>query len=274
MTALALSGASVINVLGWLERPRFVPDDGPVSLNLSGRVLDAEGDVALRASARGVVSGADSGALVLRAVHDVTGAEVENVDIYNLTIGDLGPLGEAERFYPWLPGPRQCREREDQMFGDDDSRLARRQRMHFWAAMTDIVRQKHAPGRVQSEVRYAAQRARRRALPWGREKLLLASYGLFGYGERILRPLLWYAVLSLGLSVWFADPAHRGAFSASPTADMWLSVAEAPLAFFRLAAVPALDSTPQEIALLGFRIIGLLLLVLFVVAVRRLVRLE
>lgn len=281
MRSLVLSGQGRIHAVGLLEEPRFVAREQPVELSVLGRVLDAEGEVALTAHSRAVVSGGPSGALALRAVRDVTGAEVDNVDIYGLTIGDLAPLRQAERFYPWLPRPRKCREREDAMFAEEEKGLARRRRMHFWSGMTAIVKDTHAPGRVQSEVRYAAQHARQRALPWRKERLLLYAYWLLGYGERILRPLVWYAVLSLALAAWFAGPFERTALTWNAVletwntvAPMWWKVAQAPLSFFRLTTGPFLDSTAQQAALLSFRVIGLLLLVLSLLAVRRLVRLE
>ena len=55
---------------------------------------------------------------------------------------------------------------------------------------------------------------------------------------------------------------------------MWLDVAEAPLAFFRLAPVRILDSITQTVTLLVFRVAGLFLLLLPLLAVRRVVRLE
>lgn len=282
LRSVSISGTAPVETQGALQETSFEVSQPPVQLNVEGQLLEASGSVALRAARRAVVTGAGQGALALHAVLGVDGAELENVDIYSLGIGDLTYLREAERVYPWVPRPGKARRLEDAMFPEQREGLSRTQRMHFWASMADILKQKGAPGRVQSEVRYAAQRARRKALPrFGRERSLLTAYGLLGYGERILRPLGWYAALGLGLAVWFTSLSPQLVLSWDAVADtwstvwpMWWRVAKAPLAFFRLATGPFPDSMAQQATLLGFRVIGLLLLLLSLLAIRRLVRLE
>lgn len=279
IVSVTLHGPGRIEAPGLLERPVFVPGDPTIELAVQGQVLDASGEIDLEGQSRAVVSGGPKGALVLKKVLGVSGAEVEYVNIYGLTIGDLAPLSETERFYPWMPRGRECRRREDGMFTTSEDSLARRQRMHFWLMMSELVKKRGAPGRVQSESRYAAQRARRRALQrTNRERWLLGAYKFVGYGERITWPLGWYLVSSLALAHWFAAPP-QGYLHLRETGQMWRRVAEAPLSFFRLQdsdvlMASELMSTWQRTSLLGFRVIGLLLLVLSVVAMRRLVRLE
>ena len=273
-----LSGPSRVYAQGWLDGPSFGQAGKPVNVSVSGRVLDATGHARLYSEPSSVVSGHADTPLALSAVDAAAEAEVENVDIYGLGISDLTKLGAAERFYPWLPGPGECRRREDRMFSDDDERLARRRRMHFWASATAIVKNSHAPGRIQSEVRFAAQRARRRALPAGKERLWLSMYGLVGYGERVIRPLVGFVLLSFAVAVWFAwSDITAQAFGMGSWRSLWpvwWDLARSPLAFFRLVSAPERESVGQSAALLLFRVLGLFLLLLPLLAVRRLVRLE
>jgi hypothetical protein len=271
--SLVIFAKGRVHVHGVLQKPTFA-SPVPADLHVIGTVLDAVGRVRLEAENRAIVNGAPDGALVLEELKTVTGAELEDVNIYHLNIGDLQTLKDAERVEPWLPRPRMARLAEDAMFREQEPRVAQRQRMHFWSQMTDVLRMRKAPGRLQSEVRYAAQRARRKALAIGRERAVLTAYGLVGYGERILLPLLWYVVLASVLTAWFSVPEQGDKWSLGQSVSLFIDVVESPLAFFRLAAVPSLESTPQELALLGYRVVGLLLLLLSVFAVRRLVRLE
>jgi hypothetical protein len=217
LRSLLLFAGGRVHVHGVLQTPRFGPTPLPADLNVIGAVLDAEGRVRLEAARGAVVSGSPDGTLVLDGFVNVQGAELEDVNVYDLNIGDLLTLEGAERVEPWVPRPQMARRAEDAMFRDQDPRLAQRQRMHFWSRMTDILKLKKAPGRLQSEVRYAAQRARNNALPMRRERALLTAYSLVGYGERILLPLGWYLLVGLVLTVWFSAPDRGEEFSFAQT---------------------------------------------------------
>jgi hypothetical protein len=273
-----LRGSGYISIGGTLTRPRFEPVTDLV-VEVRGSVLDATGEVTvLIANARSVVTGDRDRPVVLKAIREAQSALLEQVDIYNLAIGDLSALETSERFSPWIPAPRKARRLEDAMsLGGGSDETIRVKRAHFWMRVSTMTRDKHAPGVVQSEVRYAAQRARRRSLRFGREWAMLAAYQCLGFGERILRPLLLYAVLTGAVAVVFtADPGHGGLANAN-FLSIWVSVLASPLAFLRLPSVGTAlhpHGPAQQGALFFMRLVGLLLLLLALIAARRLAKAE
>jgi hypothetical protein len=277
-TGVVIRGFGRIYIRGTLTSPRFEPGEALVA-DVTGSVLDASGELtSLRAHARSAVSGDPHDPLKLKSVSDAASALLEQVDIYSLSIGDLSALEQAERLSPWIPPARKARKLEDGMaLGGGSQKVIQVKRAHFWARVSIMVRDKHAPGAVQSEVRYAAQRARRKSLPIGRERLVLTLYQLVGFGERILRPMLWYAALSAAVALMFnADPGHGGLAHAS-FLSIWVSVLASPLAFLRLPSVGTAlhpHGPAQQAALFFMRLIGLLLLVFALIAARRLAKAE
>jgi hypothetical protein len=204
---LTVIGTGVVQT-GWdLESPAFIPEAGELTLHIEplGNVMNASGRVVLGSLRAGVLcQGSPTSPLVVtRLISDVDEAELERIDIYHLTVDDVRRLKAAARITPWIPGrPLAARRRELAMpLGTDDKRLRAQRRADFWIQFADVLSAQQASGSVQSNVRVATMRARRKALGYGRERFWLAAYSLIGYGERILIPLaIWLAgVMALGL---------------------------------------------------------------------------
>jgi hypothetical protein len=195
---LTITGRGSVYVSCDLDAPVFAPKDGDLSLvgRPLGNVTNANGEVALDAMAGDMLcQGARDKALVLLRVGKVQDAELERIDIYSLTVGDVGRLALAARVTPWIPGPWEARKREQAMqFGTTDVALRAQRRADFWAQLSKVLKDQQASGSVQSNVRVAASRARRQTLGPGREQFWLSLYSLVGYGERILLPVLVWAL--------------------------------------------------------------------------------
>lgn len=273
--ATHIEGHGLVDVDGVLERPNFVPSGGPLGLQLGyqGQVLEASGAVALRATRAGLCQGSPVHPLRFTQVESATEVEIENVSLYDLSISDLRPLKESRRLWPWIPrgwrARKKARELEDRMqLGGGGVNVVLRKRAYFWTELSAMLREKHAPGAVQSEVRYAAARARRKAAPRGREKTLLTFYALAGYGERIARPIALHGLVgALGV---LAFPLCR----LRMYAITWIRLFVSPLGFFRLATGPSAHGIVEQVTLVVVEGVGLLLLLLAVLAARRIAKAE
>lgn len=152
--------------------------------------------------------------------------------------------------------------------------LSRAEKAHFWTRLAEMLSSKHTPGAVQSEVRYAAMRARLKATPrWNREWWLLSAYQLVGFGERILRPLLWHLlVVSLLVVVGMIwNPSNPDLL------ETWPTLVLSPLSFFRVVGEADLEKIREIFPLvmvLVVQLVGIVLIFFSLLAVRRVTKAE
>jgi hypothetical protein len=273
------TGAGNLVVLGALDGPSFNASN-PLSLNVNlldgASITDGTGFIVLQAGDRTLCAGAPGGALRLEAVLSANGAELQGVDIYDLALGDLAQLKDAERLVPWVPERARAREREDtmQVGGGSPATLAGR-RAHFWTRLSVLLKEKHAPGSVQSQVRYAAARARRRALPWGRERAILTLFAAVGYGESIGLPILCHALVSLVAAPFVLHDRTLNIHSADAWENLleaWGRLLQAPLTFFRFTSLPRVTGFGSNLAVVVPSALGVLLLFFALAAVRRIAK--
>jgi hypothetical protein len=213
-------------------------------------------------------------------VAGASNAVLENVNIYSLSLEDLHPLQTSDRLSPWIPRGLKARKEEDKMsLGGGPQDAIERRRAHFWMRLSDILKTSHASGIAQSEARYAAARARRVSAPtWSREKLLLSLYWPFGYGERVLRPLLWPLVASLALTAWFVWPVWPLEVlvdKRAVVADTWWHVLLRPLAFFRLwEPSEEVSGLGYQLTLAAYSVLGIISVFFSLIALRRIAKAE
>lgn len=284
-----ISGLTVVNAESvrvfshFLTRAIFRShqDEMLLQLDEGSQVLEVTGPIKLSAEPRTICTGAPGGELVLRRVDNAKGAEIENAHVYELSIGDLAVLAAAERFSPWLPSRRtEALKRERAMtFGLDpqeNKEMLDRQRAHYWARMSTILKDSHAAGRTQSDVRYSAMHWRRESSS-GRERTLLEVYRLVGYGERFLKPLLAFLILCFLSTPALMEPSPKGL-----CCDRWKdfvgtfgNLLAAPLSFFRFRDPPLEPSGFVEVSVsIVVQALGLLLIFLSLSAARRVAKAE
>jgi hypothetical protein len=237
---LTIIGSGFVNVFRDLESPTFSPEGGELALRVegpTGNVMNASGRVALgRVGEDALCQGAAQNPLAITSVGMVEGAELERINIYELSVGDVRRLTPAARVTPWIPDARAARRRELAMrLGTDNKQLQAERRADFWTKLAAILSSQQVLGSTQSNVRLASMRARRRALPRGREKFWLWAFSLIGYGERIVQPLLiWLGgVVLAGLAHAAIVPVPSGIASIQ-FADLLVRLALGPLAFLRV----------------------------------------
>ena len=128
----------------------------------------------------------------------------------------------------------------------------------------------HAPGAVQANARFAWAKARQKALRFGREKALLWTYSLVGYGERILKPLVLYFVLGVTIFALFnAGILDADMGPATPSLPVILTL---PLAVFRISVGTIEVSNWNLAAVLTWQAVGIVLLFFTVSAIRRIAK--
>jgi hypothetical protein len=237
---LTIIGSGVVHVRRDLESPTFSPEGGELALTVegpTGNVMNASGQVKLQFVGNDALcQGAAQNPLAITSVSMVEGAELERINIYELSVGDVRRLAPAARVTPWIPGARDARRRELAMrLGTDNEQLQAERRADFWTKLAAILSSQQVLGSTQSHVRLASMRARRRALPRGREKFWLGAFSLIGYGERIVQPLLiWLGgVVLAGLAHAAIVPVPSGIASIQ-FADLLVRLALGPLAFLRV----------------------------------------
>lgn len=274
INAIKIEGTGTLNLETSLTSPVF---KGPplLALGRKGQIIGGSGSIRLQAMG-GYCSGSFDPPLRLDEVSQCEQTQLENVIIYGLDIPDLIPLQGAERVVPLMPRwRRDARRQEDAMFSDEPGTTAATKRAHFWARLQAIVRDTHAPGNIQSQVRYAAARARRRSLSWGRERVLLSLYALLGYGERVFHPLGWLLALSLLTQVTLIDLPED--LCCENAGRFWVGVLKlfvSPLAFFRFVQPPQGTGPLETVAVLATRVLGVLLLFFAISAARRVAKAE
>jgi hypothetical protein len=204
---LTVIGVGFVQTSWDLESPTFSPEGGELTLHMdaSSNVMNASGRVALGDLRSGVLfQGSSTNPVAVTYVSkEMAHAELDRINIYDLTVGDVRRLKTTARITPWIPVSWAARKRELAMpVGTDDKGLRAQRRADFWAQFAEILSAQHASGSVQSDVRVAVMRARRKALRYGRERFWLSAYSLIGYGERILLPMVvWLAgVVLAGLA--------------------------------------------------------------------------
>jgi hypothetical protein len=298
ITGLRVSGSGSIVISSSVADALFSrqPGQPPLTVVLAegSQLLDARSapysePIALQLAAGSVCTGHPELPLRLQTVQVHAGSQLQDVNCYELKLPDLLQVQECQRFHPWIPRPRRswrpvtwvqhpARHWEDAQIDELTRDLSLRERSHYWATMATILKESHAPGWVQSEARYAAARCRRASTPDRREWLLLSVYRLAGYGERIFRP-----VLLLGALAAIAVALHSGAngLSFSPeamgsTVRLWFRYLVAPLAFFRIESLPSIHVNTfwPGLGLTVYRAVGILLIVICLIATRRIAKAE
>jgi hypothetical protein len=277
ISGMTFIGSGSVIAVGELSESEFKPEGGPLTLSIpSGKeAIDVFGKAAVSAVQGSVCAGLKNRPLKLTQVLDANGSEFQEVDLFALTLRDVVPMSELERLGPWFPTSlKELRARADAMtHGTTDPDLQKSRNAHFWSRMSVILNDTHAPGNAQSKARYLAARARRRAAPWGREKILLSLYSAVGYGETILRPAIILpalAVIATALKMIFG----KGGDPAIP--DTLLGYLLAPLTFFRASTVlpPPSEDTLPTLGLTALTIVELLLLFFLLSAIRRVTKAE
>jgi hypothetical protein len=278
---LAIVGAGDVQVSWDLEAPTFTPEDGELRLFVgpAGNVMNASGRVALGDVADGALcEGSTDRPLAISSVREVhQGAELERIDIYDLSVGDIRRLQPAGRVTPWIPRPWAARQREQAMrVGTDSPELQPQRRADFWTQLAALLSAQQVLGSVQSNVRLASMRARRRALPLGREKFWLSAFSLIGYGERILLPLLVWLV-----GIVLAGLAYAGVVGVpfgivSPQfVELLGRLALGPLAILRVELRPPNAPGPWDTVIwVAALILGTICLGSVLVAIRKITRAE
>jgi len=279
--------------LGW----SFVPDPRvrPLELDIEwpGELAETRGRIHKLSADRGVLTSDPAIPFIAEEIVTATASDLEGLNLFGLPNSVLRVLDEAARLDPWIPrglkarrlfakAERQAERALRHQHGDRFVMADRRRRAFFRRELAQIVGRHHAAGAIQSEFRYQAARARLRARPPMSERLLLGLYSIVGFGERIFRPLLGVAVISFVAAVGLT--VGRGFFhhpvgSWPSVWRAWLTLAASPVTFFRLHGVFStrtldIHSIAGESAFLIVAIVEVLLLVLAVLAVRRIVRPE
>jgi hypothetical protein len=280
-----------------LVRPYFAPLKGSLDWRTklrvvsSGRALECTGTVTLYNSPNCNVTGARRRPINIVSVRKVTGANLDNVNLSQLPMTHIERLRKANRVVPYVPWPlpRRPERPVDEKTGlvptvprtIVQSRLARYDSAYFWANLADLVKDKHCPGHAQAKVRLAAIRCRRKSVRLGREKLLLTAYSFVGYGELLFRPILVYLFLAYVGGLYFRgatpiDPITKAQAEAWTFFEAWVQCLLLPLTFFRPpSGIPfPTDGLGQLSAAISLRVAGLVLIGFFVLATRRIVRLE
>ena len=210
-------------------------------------------------------------------VERVEGAEIQSLSPFRLqTLSDVIALRSADSVGVRLPARRRTSSPlEDAMsLGGRDEADRRSKRAAFWSAMVGNLEQHRASGDQLSRARYAAARARRRAVRrwWDRERILLSLYSSIGYGERIGVPLIYYVVLAVATAV-VLDESWEAPFGPAvgdlPIWELIAVVLGTPFTFFRfgLGRTPASIGPQALLALFG--VVGVVLLFFAISAVRR-----
>ena len=118
-------------------------------------------------------------------------------------------------------------------------------------------------------------RARRRALPPGRERFRLWAFSLIGYGERIMLPLLWWigGVLLAGLAYAAVVPIPSGVASIQ-FVDLLGRLALGPLGFLRVDELrpPNAPGPWDTIIWIAALVLGTVCLGFSLVAIRKVTR--
>jgi hypothetical protein len=278
---LYLTGSGRLEVSGRMLNPNFEVT-GALDLVLleAASVTEAHrsggGRLTLESRERSSISGRPGLPFPLDQVNGATGADLEHVDIYKLGVADLNALAQTERLVPAIGSRRADRRKADAMFGDEPG--AAEKLAHFWTRLSHVVREKSSSGVVQSDARFLAARARRRAamqsrIPWRwkrpREALMLALYSLIGYGERIFRPLVIFGAVS-GLIAWFLDDLRLPGFVGS-----WVRLLLAPLSLFRVqeeALHVSVEGLGASVLIALDKVVGVLLMGIALLAARKVVR--
>ncbi len=278
-------GFGGVRQLGTLVRPTFEPRRGQITLRAEGNCWHARGDVVVALDRGTICHGDADDGLGLDGVEDVTGAELENVNLFNLRPQDIDYLETATRLLPWFPGRRrELNRRLDQMdFGATDPTVAVTRRAHFWARVSRILGDKHAPGGVRSSARYAATRSRWQSLAPGsrarvsRERILLSMFRWIGFGERIGTPVYLFLTICVFATLVHSSVVYGGlqwADSATELAyffKLFASYLLSPLTFFRLSERAAPDATTllPELGVTAVRVMGVVLLAFSLLAIRK-----
>ena len=208
--------------------------------------------------------------LTPKSITKATDADLSGIDVSKCRIADLTALGSVSRLSIWLPGTTK----ESIELANGMDHLTPSQRSMFWTRLASIAGSKHAPGAQQSELRYVASEMRLRSTT-GREHAWLRLYKTIGYGERILLPLLWFAVI---VGVVSALITAAAGWESSYITE-WLSrswrLAFTPLAFFRLDSLGinfVEQNTWAHVLVLAVQGLGIVLLLMSLLAIRRIVR--
>ena len=276
---LTIIGAGDISTWTDLESPTFMPEGGELKLHVAatGNVMNAAGRVVIDAVEEDALcQGSAHSPLVVTHVGRVDGAELERINIYELSVGDVRRLQPAARVTPWIPNALKARRRELAMrLGTDNEQLQAERRADFWTKLAAILSSQQVLGSTQSNVRLASMRARHRALPWGRERFWLWAFSLIGYGERITLPLLWWlgGVVLAGLAYAAVVPIPSGLVSVQ-FADLLGRLALGPLGFLRVDELrpPNAPGPWDMIIWIAALVLGTVFLGFSLVAIRKVTR--
>jgi hypothetical protein len=106
---LTIIGSGVVHVRRDLESPTFSPEGGELALTVddpTGNVMNASGRVTLGyVGGDALCQGAAQNPLAITSVGMVEGAELERINIYELSVGDVRRLERAARVTPGSQAP-------------------------------------------------------------------------------------------------------------------------------------------------------------------------
>jgi hypothetical protein len=276
---LAITGSGRVHVRSDLESPTFSPEGGELAVVIhpTGNVMNASGRVVLEQVAEDALcQGSAQSPLVVTRVGKVDGAELERINIYDLSVGDVRRLQPAARVTPWIPNALEARRRELTMrLGTDNAKLQAERRADFWTKLAAILSAQQVLGSTQSNVRLASMRARREALSWSRERFWLSVFSLIGYGERITLPLLWWlgGVVLASLAHAAVVPIPSG-IASRQFAELLVRLALGPLAFLRVDELrpPNAPGPWDTLIWIAALILGTVCLGFALVAIRKVTR--
>lgn len=284
VTGISVTGSGTVNVEGELTDCVLTPVVGAhLTLTVSGSAEGLSGDVWLETKDGAVVIGSGRSPVHVRRIVSLERAEVQNVNLFNLeSLSNLPELSKLARFSMWLPSDRKDAKRlaTEMDLGRGSEATKKQRRAHYWASLTDILKDGHATGRVQSVARYNAMHFRHEHVESGTEKRLLRLYSVVGYGESVLRPLLAILAMCALFTPILVEPPLALVGECCPRLgaywDTFTTLLLSPLAFFKSPIEPPGDisSWGETFLLVGFQVGSLLMLFFAISAVRRITKAE
>jgi hypothetical protein len=191
-------------------------------------------------------------------------AELEGLAAYGFDLF-VAPeqLAHVRRFEPWFAPPGSAallrenavaRTWEDRIDASRTTRLraaskifrrtngvsrdTRSYQHEYWQQMLHVLEARPSKGIALAQAREAEKRSRRLACRFGRERWLLSLFALYGYGERILRPLAIHAVVVATSVIGLLNTTDRPAKELCECSSAWGLPAK--------LAIPAISSLGLE----------------------------
>jgi hypothetical protein len=277
-------GSNIIVADGrWIEAVEFAKYQGVLTLERGASATDISGEIRGEVHARkgAKLTGSTDNPVSIVDLGDVAGAEIAGVRVNKLGISALNHLGSLARFEPALGENFRSAWKASRGI-DHQSRPADAAEIAFRWRQIAIALNGRSSSRTQSLARQLDHHWRRKstklgwraASEWGLRHL----FWMFGYGERVVQPLLAFTVVCfLVAGVAAAAPWQGFGTWGSQT---WASTVDnlfEPMKVIRLVPDdPAASTTSGAIMAQMFlvRLVGVVALGFCALAVRRTTRAE